>query len=62
PLIYKENIYFGTADGKFYCVDYKTGRQRWRFNTGGAITGTPVAANDMIYIGSSDHYLYAFSA
>jgi len=32
---------------------------RWKYKTGGAITGTPVVYNDIIYIGSLDHCIYA---
>jgi outer membrane protein assembly factor BamB len=62
PLIYKDAVYFGTANGIFYAVDVKTGRQRWKFMTAGPITGSATAINDVIYIGSTDHKIYALMA
>ena len=50
------------ADGTLYCLDYHNGRLRWKFYTNGAITGTPVIHNDVVYFGSHDHMLYAVLA
>ena len=62
PVVYKDSIYCGSADGVFYCLEYRTGRLRWKFSTGGAITGAPVINNDIVYIGSTDHKIYALPA
>ncbi|MEW5830553.1 MAG: PQQ-binding-like beta-propeller repeat protein [Chloroflexota bacterium] len=35
---------------------------RWKFATEAAITGTPVVFDDIVYIGSTDHRLYALLA
>ena len=35
---------------------------RWTFRTGGAVISTPVVANGTVYVGSSDHNLYALEA
>jgi eukaryotic-like serine/threonine-protein kinase len=32
---------------------------KWAFHTGGPIVSSPVAANGLVYIGSSDNYIYA---
>ena len=37
-------------------------RLRWKYQTKGPITGTPTAQQDLIYIGSTDHRLYALLA
>jgi outer membrane protein assembly factor BamB len=50
------------VDGYFYCLEYHTGRVRWKFQTNGPITGTPAAQDGIIYIGSTDHHLYALLA
>jgi outer membrane protein assembly factor BamB len=34
---------------------------RWKFDTGKPITGTPVAGDDMIYIGSTNNRVYALT-
>jgi outer membrane protein assembly factor BamB len=50
------------VDGSIYCLEYRTGRLRWKFTTNGPITGTPAAHDGVIYIGSTDHRLYALPA
>jgi outer membrane protein assembly factor BamB len=50
------------VDGSLYCLEYQTGQLRWKFSTGGPITGTPVAHDNVIYFGSTDHHLYALPA
>jgi outer membrane protein assembly factor BamB len=50
------------VDGHLYCLEYRTGRLRWKFGTGGAITGTPLVADDIVYVGSTDHQIYALLA
>jgi outer membrane protein assembly factor BamB len=62
PVVYKDSVYCGSADRNLYCLDYRTGRLKWKFATGGPITGTPVINNDIVYIGSHDHILYALLA
>ncbi len=34
----------------------------WKFKTGGPIQASPVVANGMVYVGSTDHTLYALDA
>jgi outer membrane protein assembly factor BamB len=34
----------------------------WSFTTGGAVYSSPAVANGVVYVGSSDEYLYAFDA
>jgi outer membrane protein assembly factor BamB len=62
PVIYRDSVYCGSADGNLYCLEYRTGRIRWKFTTGGPITSSPVIYNDILYVGSSDHMLYALLA
>jgi outer membrane protein assembly factor BamB len=52
----------GSVDGSLYCIDMRSGRKRWQFSTGGPITGTPLITNGVLYIGSTDHKLYALLA
>ena len=35
---------------------------KWTFHTGGSIVSSPVVANGLVYIGSSDNYIYAIDA
>jgi tRNA A-37 threonylcarbamoyl transferase component Bud32 len=37
-------------------------RLRWKFATKGAITGAPIVYDDIVYVGSTDHNIYALLA
>jgi len=50
------------VDGCMYCLEYRTGRLRWKFEARSAITGSPVVFDDIVYFGSTDHYVYALFA
>ena len=43
-------------------LEMKTGKLRWKFKAGGSITSTPAIVNDVLYVGSFDHHLYALTA
>ena len=60
-MIYKDSIYCGSVDGSLYCLEYRTGRLRWKYHTEMPITGTPTASEDMVFIGSLDHRVYALA-
>jgi outer membrane protein assembly factor BamB len=62
PILHNDALYCGSVDGYLYCLEYRTGRLRWKFRTEGPITSTPVAHEDLIYIGSTDHRIYALMA
>lgn len=53
--------FIGTEDGYFNSIDLKTGEIKWSMKTDGGILSSPALANNMVYIGSKDSYLYAFS-
>ena len=49
----------GAGDGALYAIDSQ-GRERWRYQTGTNISGSPVPrANGTILVSSYDGYLYA---
>ncbi|MBN1593205.1 MAG: PQQ-binding-like beta-propeller repeat protein, partial [Candidatus Coatesbacteria bacterium] len=55
-------IYFGTDNGKFYCMD-PTGGIEWTYNVAGAIQSSPALSPEgNVYFGSDDEYLYALSS
>ncbi|MCH7567635.1 MAG: PQQ-binding-like beta-propeller repeat protein, partial [Nitrospirae bacterium] len=59
PTIFEDSIFCGSVDGSMYCLDMRSGRKRWQFQTGGPITGTPTVSDNRIYFGSNDHRVYA---
>jgi outer membrane protein assembly factor BamB len=59
PIAYQDSVYCGSVDGAMYCLEFRTGRLRWKYQTGGPITGTAAIANGVLYFGSNDHKVYA---
>ena len=54
--------YVGLASGKVYALDVKGGEEQWAqpFTLAqGGIWASPVVADDMLYVTSLDHHLYA---
>jgi outer membrane protein assembly factor BamB len=51
-----------SVDGNMYCLEYRTGRLRWKFESKAAIAGSPVVLDDIVYFGSTDHHVYALFA
>ena len=49
-------------DGNLYCLEYRTGRLRWKFEAGAAITGSAVVFDDIVYVGATNHQVYALLA
>jgi outer membrane protein assembly factor BamB len=37
----------------------KSGKERWRFTTQGKVTSSPFIYEGVLYIGSTDHKVYA---
>ena len=58
PLIYKNNVYFGSLDKNLYSVNLETGKLNWRFTARGRFFADPVIIDEKIYIGSTDGRLY----
>ncbi|MBN1342742.1 MAG: PQQ-binding-like beta-propeller repeat protein [Phycisphaerae bacterium] len=57
------SVYFGSsADDKIYCLDAKTGKQRWNFFSDGPIRFAPTLADGKVYVGSDDGVAYCLSA
>ena len=60
PFALNDIIFPGFHHGKFVALRTSNGSEAWQFSPAG--TGwfsNPVAANNMVYVGSSDNHLYA---
>lgn len=62
PIVADGRVFLGLADGRFYALDERTGRESWSARTGGPILGTAAWADGRVYVGSQDGRLYAFDA
>ena len=58
-----KKLFFGSTDGKIYCLKSDTGEQLWAYETLKSIVSSPVIDpdNDTIYAGSRDGYLYSLT-
>ncbi|WP_020467976.1 outer membrane protein assembly factor BamB family protein [Zavarzinella formosa] len=54
PLIHQGHVYFVTKTGVVYCVDLKTGEERYSERLDNQCWATPVAAGDAIYFFGKD--------
>jgi outer membrane protein assembly factor BamB len=61
PVLFEGKIYIGVSDGYLYALDAAEGYEEWKFLTGNQIWATPAIVNDILYVGSFDHKLYAIN-
>ena len=52
-------VLIGCLDQKLYCVDCKTGKKIWEFQTEGSVYAGAAISEGRAYLGSHDHYLYS---
>ena len=50
-----------STDDCVYGLDFQTGRQLWRFTTGGPVRIAPQIANGRVYFGSDDGFAYCLN-
>ncbi len=63
PVVAEGIVCFGSStDDTVRAVDLKTGRQRWRFVTGGPVRLAPQISDGRVYFGSDDGCAYCLSA
>lgn len=61
PVVMDDKVYFGSDNGRIYCVNISTGDEVWNFTTGNAVKSTPTVLDGIVYVGSTDGNLYAIN-
>lgn len=61
PLVLNNLVYFGNEAGMVSAVDFR-GAMKWRFQAKRAVTSSPIARGQAIYLASLDSHLYALDA
>lgn len=62
PEIVDGKLFFGTVDGKLYCLDAATGAFQWFFETRGALRCPPITLEGVTYLGCDDNSIYTIDA
>ena len=53
-------MFIGSADGRVYGLDLKTGNKVWEYEAGGSFIGSPAVASERLLIANSDGVVYCF--
>ena len=62
PIVTRGRLIIGSArSGSVTAYDAVTGKEGWRFHTGGPVRFAPAAANDRVFVGSDDGFLYCLA-
>ena len=59
-LAYPDRLFFGAADGLFYCLDASDGSLVWRFRVGAVVRGAPAGDATRIFLTAMDNVVRAF--
>ncbi|MGQ9476863.1 MAG: outer membrane protein assembly factor BamB family protein [Actinomycetota bacterium] len=62
PLPAGKNVYFASRDGFLYCVDAKSGSERWRFQADAPLEVSPCLYESQIICASYEGTLFALDA
>ena len=57
-----DTVYIGSQDSFFYALDRKTGKLRWKFQTGAMFKGSCAVFAGRVFTGCVDNNLYCFDA
>src|SRR6185436_4808855 len=58
PSVDEQHVYFGSADGRLYCLDAKDGSLIWSYKTEDSLKATPTIIGDRLIASGLDHYIY----
>lgn len=62
PLIHQGHVYFVSKVGVAFCLDLKTGEERWRQRLGAEVWTSPLAAGDRIYFFTNEGKTFVMRA
>jgi outer membrane protein assembly factor BamB len=60
-LALDEQLYVGSQDDFFYCLDTKDGKRKWRWRNDADVVGTPVIDRRRVYLVALDNLLRALN-
>jgi outer membrane protein assembly factor BamB len=52
PAIYSEHVFIGSRDKFLYCLNKKSGKLVWKYNTGGQVDASPVVVGNRVFAAS----------
>jgi len=58
PSVDEQHVYFGSADGRLYCLNAKDGSLVWSYKTEDSLKATPTIVGDRLIASGLDHYIY----
>jgi len=65
PIIHNGNIYFGSNEGIFYCLDKNNGNIKWqlkeKISNPKGILSSPIIYNNKVYFGAYNGFLYCLN-
>ncbi|MEO6453398.1 MAG: PQQ-binding-like beta-propeller repeat protein [Ginsengibacter sp.] len=62
PVLYKNTVYFGSADGRVNAINADNGKLLWTFKSDDIVHTTPAVYNDKLFFGSFDGNVYALNS
>jgi len=62
PIIVDDVLYFSMTHRRVYCVDAKSGKEKWRFRTPHLIYASPAVSDGAVFIGDGEGNFYALDA
>jgi len=62
PSVDSSRVYFGSADGRLYCLNSHDGSLVWSFKTEDSLKATPTIVGDRLIASGLDHYVYCINA
>ena len=60
PVVYKQKVVIGTADGEVFCLTI-SGKILWRFKTENSVEASALILNNRVYVGDLSGNLYAIN-